>query len=220
VLRRRPDLEMMLLARHREIDARLERAIEAGAVGQVVEVAAGFSPRGFRFARRYRERGLIYVEGDLPDQAAAKRRLLDDAGLAGAGHHVVAIDALADRGDDALAAVMARMLRPGVGTAIITEGLLGYFDRAAVESMWARFAGCLRDFAPGLYLSDLNLAGDLRDPLAEAFRVLLGAFARGKVHLHYDRPEQAAAALRAAGFAAVELHHPERHVVRVVEART
>ena len=46
-------LEAYLLARHRAIDARLERAIERGEVTQVIEVACGLSPRGWRFAKRY-----------------------------------------------------------------------------------------------------------------------------------------------------------------------
>src|ERR687883_1073412 len=48
-----PTLEGMLLARHRIIDALLARAIDDGRVSQVVEVACGMSPRGWRFAERY-----------------------------------------------------------------------------------------------------------------------------------------------------------------------
>ena len=42
-----PTLEGFLLARHRAIDALLDQAISSGAVGQVIEVAAGLSPRGW-----------------------------------------------------------------------------------------------------------------------------------------------------------------------------
>ena len=35
----RPDLDAMLLARHRALDALLERAIVTGGVGQVIEIA-------------------------------------------------------------------------------------------------------------------------------------------------------------------------------------
>src|SRR4051812_43465992 len=45
----RPNLDEMLLARHRCLDALLERAIASGEVSQVIEVAAGLSPRGFTF---------------------------------------------------------------------------------------------------------------------------------------------------------------------------
>src|ERR1043165_4288967 len=42
-------LEGMLLARHRLIDLRLQHAIDAGEITQIIEVAAGLSPRGWRF---------------------------------------------------------------------------------------------------------------------------------------------------------------------------
>src|SRR5690242_18701537 len=48
-----PTLEGMLLARHRLIDLRLTQAIDAGEIAQVIEVAAGLSPRGWRFRKRY-----------------------------------------------------------------------------------------------------------------------------------------------------------------------
>src|SRR5262245_35856576 len=60
-----PALEDVLLGRHLVIDERLAQAIDRGEVEQVLEVAAGLSPRGLRFTRRYRDR-LHYIEGDLP----------------------------------------------------------------------------------------------------------------------------------------------------------
>lgn len=223
-----PNLDMMLLARHRVLDHLLARAIDDGRVGQVLEVAAGLSGRGFRFARRYP--GLRYVETDLPDMAAHKRRLLDGAGLRRRGLDVLPLDALADHGPTSVAAVAAS-LDPTCGTAIVTEGLLGYFDRPTVSAMWHRFASALDAFPHGLYLSDLNLAGDLGGMrTAAVFRALLSAFARGRVHLHFGSARAAAAALRAAGFGTARLHRPEtvrgvdlpggrrRHVVRVIEA--
>jgi O-methyltransferase involved in polyketide biosynthesis len=211
----RPSLDSMLLARHRTIDRLIAGAIESGAVGQVVEVAAGFSPRGFQFARRYP--GLRYLETDLPAQADAKRRILDDAGLRAPGHEVVALDALKDASFDDL----LQHLDPTVGTVLITEGLLNYFERGAVDGMWRRFARFLARFPKGLYLSDLNLAGDVEGQFtARAFRHLLGVFARGRIHLHHPDPPAVVAALVDAGFARAEVHAPaERTLVRVLEAR-
>src|SRR3954471_21693303 len=60
-----PTLEGMLLARHRVIDLRLAQAIDAGEIEQIVEVACGLSPRGWRFRTRYGDR-ITYVEADLP----------------------------------------------------------------------------------------------------------------------------------------------------------
>src|SRR6187455_3287990 len=51
-----PTLEGLLLARHRIIDDLLSSAIEDGRVKQVIEVACGMSPRGWRFAQRFGDR--------------------------------------------------------------------------------------------------------------------------------------------------------------------
>src|SRR5680860_1088598 len=67
-------LEAFLLARHRLIDRLLGEAIAAGRVGQVIEIAAGMSPRGLRFSRLHPD--LTYVEADLPAMAARKRAAL------------------------------------------------------------------------------------------------------------------------------------------------
>src|SRR3954467_11756356 len=123
-----PTLERNLLARHRLIDHLLEAAIEEGRISQVLEIAAGMSPRGWRFAGRYGER-LTYLEADLPEMAARKR-----AALRGAGDlpnlRVVDVDAMRDDGPDSIAAVAAT-LDHGQGLAVITEGLLVYFDHAS-----------------------------------------------------------------------------------------
>jgi O-methyltransferase involved in polyketide biosynthesis len=201
-----PSLEAMLLARHRVIDHLLDEAITSGEIGQVVEIAAGLSPRGHRFMERHRDRGLVYVEGDLPGMAGRKRAILDGAGLLGAGHHVVELDALADDGPRSLARVAGELLDPAVGTAIITEGLLNYFDADRVTGLWRRFAGVLRRFPRGRYLADLSLGDETRSRGTRAFIAALSAFARGQVHLHFATSDDAAAALDAAGFAQIRLH--------------
>jgi O-methyltransferase involved in polyketide biosynthesis len=231
-LARRPNLESMLLARHRVIDHLLARAVDRGDVRQVIEIAAGFSPRGYRFAERYRTIGLRYVEGDLPAQSAEKRRLLDGAGLRGAGHEVIPLDALVDEGPASLPEVAAS-LSPSEGCAVITEGLLSYFDLPSVKALWRRIARLLGGLPGGVYLSDLHLSGEARGMrTAFAFRMALQVFARGRVYMHFEREADAVAALHEAGFSSVTLHKPadlaaevdvpdggRAHVVRIVEAR-
>ena len=196
-----PALEDMLLGRHRAIDERLTLAIERGEIQQVLEVAAGLSPRGLRFTRRH-PTDLFYIEGDLPDMARRKRQALSRAGSAPGAHHlVVEVDALADDGPASLAAVASRFFDPARGLAIVTEGLLNYFDRAAVEGMWARFARVLSRHEHGLYLSDLHLGDDVDGTRgARAFTALLSVFARGKVHFHFADTGEAGRAVLAAGF--------------------
>ena len=226
-----PTLEGFLLARHRAIDTLLAQAIDSGAVGQVVEVAAGLSPRGWDFSRRYGGR-IDYVEADLPQMARRKRERLAAAGLESPRHRVVALDALADGGKLSLDA-LARTLDPGKGLAIITEGLLNYFDTPAVLGMWRRFAGVLRSFPAGAYFSDLHLASDNRGAPTRAFGKVLGSFVRGRVYLHFGSVAEAEAALRSSGFARGRLFSPPPQstasgsvdrrgasLVRIVEAAT
>ncbi len=198
-----PSLEGMLLARHRLIDLRLHHAIEAGEIQQIVEVAAGLSPRGWRFAAQYGDR-ITYVEADLPAVVAHKRRILAALGGETSHHHTAEIDALAEEGPSSIAAICAD-LDPTRGTAIITEGLLNYFERDAVVAMWRRFATALRRFPRSLYLSDVMLRDDNRGPVSAGLSWLLSAFVRGRVHLHFDTPERAEDALEDAGLVGILL---------------
>lgn len=190
-------LERYLLARHRAIDRLLEEAIDSGRVSQVIEVASGLSARGWRFSSRYGER-IDYVEADLPAMAERKRRALGDMGSLSDHHRVVALDALAVGGPESLPGVASGMQRER-GTAVITEGLLGYLDTPSVLGLWERIAEVLESFPSGLYLSDLHI-GAVADLPVRAFRLLLSAFVRGQVHLHFDRAEDAVRELRRAGF--------------------
>lgn len=203
-----PTLEGMLLARHRIIDDLLARSVESGAIGQVIEVACGMSPRGWRFASRWGD-GLVYVEADLPAMAARKRSALERMGSLSAHHRVADLDVLRPAGDGSLAAISAE-LDPGTGTAIITEGLLSYLGDGPLSAVWHRFAHELERFSRGLYLSDLRLAAE-RDPVEQVFNRALGAFVRGGVHPHFGSEGAAAAALEAAGFDSAALHRGDLH---------
>jgi O-methyltransferase involved in polyketide biosynthesis len=192
-----PSLESYLLARHRAIDALLTDAVERHGVSQVIEIAAGMSARGWRFANRYGGR-LTYVEADLPAMAERKRRALERIGSLSEAHRVAQIDALRDDGPGTLAEI-ASALDPDAGLAIITEGLLGYLPTDAVRALWRRIAATLQRFPSGRYFSDLHL-GSVQTPAVRFFRRLLAGFVRGQVYLHFDGAEEAEAALRAAGF--------------------
>ena len=223
-----PTLEEYLLARHQAIDALLARAIERDGVGQVIEVAAGLSPRGWRFAQRYGER-LLYVEADLPEMAERKRAALERMGSLGERHRVREVDALRDDEDPgSLESVLAE-LDERAGLAIITEGLLGYLPPDAVRGMWRRFATGLERFSTGRYISDVHMGGAVT-PAVRAFRVLLSGFVRGRVYLHFDGPDEAVAGLRDAGFARAEVRPagdigetaggPNSRLAHILEAST
>ena len=217
----RPTFEGLLVARHRTLDALLAAAIERGEIGQVIELAAGLSARGWRFLRRYGD-ALTYVEADLPGMAARKEQLLGR--LPGPAPRVVTVDALRDEGPGSLAAV-AGTLDPDVGTAIVTEGLLNYFDTAAVEGMWRRFASVLRGFPTGAYFADLILRSEAGSLAARLGAGLLSTVVRGRVHLHFPTEAEAESVLRASGFPAADLvpadpRTPSSRLVRIVDAWT
>jgi O-methyltransferase involved in polyketide biosynthesis len=226
-----PSIEQVLLARHRTIDHQLTRAIEAGTIRSVIEIACGLSGRGARFAQRHPET-LTYVEADLPAMAARKRDLLAAAGLGSDRHRVVDIDALKDDGPTSLAEIAAE-LDPAGGVAIITEGLLNYFPVAEVTGMWRRFATVLSRFPAGLYLADIHLEEDNKGAVATGFSALLGAFVRGRVHVHFRDIADCRRELELGGFARSDVLRPEELVditgpidpassrrVRIIEAWT
>jgi O-methyltransferase involved in polyketide biosynthesis len=202
-----PSLETYLVARHRAIDVLLSAAIERHGITQVVEVAAGMSPRGWRFVNRYGDR-LTYIEGDLPAMAERKRRALERIGSLSDHHQVRVLDALRDEGPESLGAIAAE-LDPGRGLAIITEGLLGYLPTPAVLDLWRRFAAVLDGFRAGRYISDIHL-GDVQTTAVRGFRLFLSAFVRGQVHLHFDDAATAEARLRECGFASAAVRPAAR----------
>jgi O-methyltransferase involved in polyketide biosynthesis len=219
-------LEHYLLTRHRAIDLVLSRAIEAGEIGAVIELAAGLSPRGWRFHRRHGER-LDYVETDLEAMSARKREALDEIGCLSERHRVQTLDALRHDGPLSLAEAAASLDHER-GLAIVCEGLLGYLESAAVLDLWRRCARELGRFPSGLFVCDLHL-GEVQSACVHAFRVLLSAFVRGRVHLHFDSAAQARRALIDAGFADAAVHRGgalldgtgrSARLVHIIEAST
>lgn len=199
-------IDALMLARHKGIDALLARHIESGRVTQVIELAAGLSPRGWRFMQRYGDR-ITYIETDLPHMAALKGKLLADAGLASPRHRVTTVNALLNSGPNSLHE-LAQSLDRGAGVAVITEGLLSYLDPAAAKAVWRRIALALKPFPHGVYLSDAYVRQDRFGIGGLLFRAVIQRFVRGRMHVHFQTPAEAAEALRATGFASATLHEP------------
>jgi O-methyltransferase involved in polyketide biosynthesis len=224
-----PTVDGMLLARHRVIDHLLEKAIERDVVGQVIEVAAGLSPRGWRMSRVHPK--LHYIEADLPVMIARKRDVLERAAAVGARHELVEIDALADAGPASIGAIAER-LDPTSGAAFISEGLLNYFPADTAERMWRRFGAALSRFPTGLYLADLVVGRDAPGLMVRLFRAALATFVRGGIYLDFADDAVPRRELTIAGFTRVQLHRPLEFApiigglepagaqhVRIIEAR-
>lgn len=194
-----PTLSDFLLARHDLIDQKLHALIDSNQVSQVIEIAAGLSPRGSRFIEQYGE-DLTYIETDLPEMVANKRKLLAQRLSVCPNHRIEIMDAFAADGPHSLSAIAAE-LDPDKGLVIITEGLLNYFDRSAVLALWQRIGSTLSVFQPGHYFSDIHFASDNDDLLSQAFAKALGAFVRGRVYLHFHSGAEVQAAMQGMGLA-------------------
>lgn len=200
-------LEQILRQRHMLLDALLLRAVRERGVTQIVEIAAGLSGRGRRLLAQ-EPRLVRYIECDLPAMADRKRRLLARIGNVDARHEVRDIDALAVDGPLSLRQ-LAATLDSSAPVAFVTEGLVNYFDRARVEQLWRGIADAASPFPAAALFSDLHVRNEALPYLpARVFITALGVFARGRLHLHFGDADEAAAALRNAGFVDVTLHAP------------
>lgn len=201
------DIEAFLLQRHLQIDAQLTEAIERRGVRQVVEIACGLSPRGRRFCSRYPE--LQYLEADLPAMAARKRLLLHGEGWLDGRHQVRAVDILAERGSQSLAALLASLDR-SQPVVVITEGLVNYFPLELIEGFWSRLATGLSGFPEATYLTELY--PDLREhPRYRQLRwgvELIGRLTRGSYPLHYRDHAEIVTGFQRCGFARVQVLDP------------
>lgn len=188
-------LKHTLLHRHFGIDHLLRQA----RCRQVIEVAAGFSPRGSAVSA---DPALRYFEVDLPSVIATKRRLLE---ATAAGRGVLA------RGNFALVAGDAGALdwsRFGSQPSfVITEGLMMYFDRTTQMRVWgeiARFLGRNRgeyvfDYLPAPEEPARSLAGRVLSRLRRG--------SRGRTFPCDGRSRhEIAEDLRAAGFGQIDIH--------------
>lgn len=96
------------------------------------------------------------------------------------------MDILADQGADSLAQLFAGLdsTRP---VAVITEGLVNYFELAVIEGFWSRLATQLQRFPQAIYLTELY--PDLQEhPRYRQLRwgvELVGRLTRGNYSLHY-----------------------------------
>lgn len=130
-----------------------ERALETYSPDRVVELGAGLSRRGLTWAL---DRDVPYVELDLPHMVAAKRAALD-RGLTGAARvkadallRTEARDILADDFADWLADTLKGSARP----AVVTEGVLPYFELVEKLRVAQSVGRALRAIGGGLFVSD------------------------------------------------------------------
>jgi O-methyltransferase involved in polyketide biosynthesis len=192
-----PTLEGMLLARHRCLDHLLAAAIEDGRVSTVVELAAGLSPRGWDFKRRFGDR-LHYIEVDLPGMVQRKSLLLEglQSTYEGEDIEVVPCNVFSPGAVEALLETLDKTK----GLAVVSEGLVNYFPTEEVEALWQGVARGLKSFKHGVYLSDLKLGSANEGKHAQSMMLAISVLVKSTVHTHFASMTEARESLRAAGF--------------------
>jgi O-methyltransferase involved in polyketide biosynthesis len=150
VSRRAPSTVQSLAVRHLTIDGELERL----GPDLIIEIGAGLSRRGVTWAA---DRGVRYVEVDLPGIVAAKQAHLRRAPAALRERidrqlQLVSFDILDPRFAAWLAAQLTGARRP----VVIGEGLLYYFDDDERACIAAAVRRALAAAGGGVFLSDVR----------------------------------------------------------------
>lgn len=128
--------------RHRWFDAYLEQA----APRLAIEIGAGLSARGISYAGAHE--ACNYVDYDLPGMVATKRARLAKMQLP-ANYALRAGDVLAP-------GLGSELTAPGAdGVAVLSEGLVDYFDIDAKTRAWTHIAQMLERLGGGRYLFEI-----------------------------------------------------------------
>jgi O-methyltransferase involved in polyketide biosynthesis len=129
---------------------------------QIIEFAAGISPRGYQWARM--SPGTIYVESDLPQLMIHKAKLVRNACMAEGQrargvHHCCAANVL-DR-ESVFRAI--ENLDSNNAFTIATEGLLLYFGQQEMEQFFSNVREILIRFPHATWVTDLVSKSNLGD---------------------------------------------------------
>jgi O-methyltransferase involved in polyketide biosynthesis len=187
-------LKHTLIQRH----AGIEHLLQLSNCSQVIEIAAGFSPRGSAVSANP---SIRYFEVDLAPVIAAKRAMLQ---ATPAGQAVLRRVNFALLEGDVTAMDWTRFA--ACPSFIITEGLMMYFDRARQLAIWRDIVRFLRS-RRGEYVFDyLPVPDEPRRSFAGRFLSRLRGPKRRAFPCDDRNRDEIADDLRAAGFKNIAVH--------------
>ena len=187
--------------RHTLLDDHLKQLIEQYPDLQVLEIAAGLSPRGWWFRSHYPE--IEYRELDLPAMAQTKQSALQQ--IDSNSPEVLSADLFTE--DFARAFEVFDPSRPLV---IISEGLINYFDKALLSQLLRSIIQYGQEFEKLYYLTDLY-PEPVKNKLAKVIwssSRLLKFMSRSAFTFHFVSPLEVKAFFKNAGFDQVEVIQP------------
>ncbi|MEC7120300.1 MAG: class I SAM-dependent methyltransferase [Pseudomonadota bacterium] len=190
-----------LKQRHTLIDRQLDRLLDQYPDLQVLEIAAGLSPRGWRYRQKHPH--LTYVEADLPDMAAAKRVALQH--IEQPTPRIEAVDLFTDQ-----LSTLLRSFDPERPLVVISEGLVNYFTQDMLVELWGNLAEGLSQFPVGVYLTDIYpepIKHRLARLIWNASR-LLKVLSRSAFTFHFQSPEDLRTLMNDTGFYKIKVFQP------------
>ncbi len=145
------NIDTFLLQRHQLINQQIQYLVEQQGVTQILELAAGLSPRGIQISRRYPH--VHYIESDVPSMQAHKSKLLNKLVKP---HNLESIPcffmAQKQQANISQALSLFKQTEP---TLVISEGLINYFTQTQLQQGFKQISQALSCFKQGTYLTDL-----------------------------------------------------------------
>ena len=190
--------------RHTMLDDALKRLIEQYPNLQVLEIAAGLSPRGWWFRQHYPD--IDYRELDLPDMAQTKQSALKQ--IEKNSPDILSVDLFTENFRQAFAVFDQN--RPLV---VISEGLINYFDKGLLQQLIQSIAQYGQDFQTLHYLTDLY-PEPVKNKLAKVIwssSKLLKVMSRSAFSFHFIDPMQVQDFFQEAGFHKVDVIQPSTY---------
>ena len=194
-----------LKTRHTLLDERLSDLIAQYPHLQVLEIAAGLSPRGWWFRQHYPN--IDYRELDLPAMAEIKQAALQQ--IDSQQPAVLSADLFTDDFQHAFA-----VFNPARPLVIISEGLVNYFEKPLLQQLLQSIVEYGDRFQVLHYLTDIY-PEPVKNKLAKVIwssSKLLKVMSRSAFTFHFQSPTEVQSFFLEAGFDQVEVIQPSSHI--------
>ena len=193
-----------LQARHTLLDEHLTQLIQQYPDLQILEIAAGLSPRGWWFRSHFPN--IDYRELDLPAMAEIKQNALQEINQN--SPKMLSADLFTE--DFKTAFDVFDSNKPLV---IISEGLINYFDKNLLQQLLKSIVNYGQSFKALHYLTDLY-PEPVKNKLAKVIwssSKLLKWMSRSAFSFHFVNPTEVQDFFKTAGFKQVEVIQPQQY---------
>lgn len=203
------DIKTTLLQRHQLLDRELSQLIGQHPDLQILELACGLSPRGWRINQEYPNN--LYIEADLQGMAQRKQQLLTQLDTINPKHKVCVCNILIEDNAESLEALLQREFDSNKPLVVITEGLVNYFQLADISQFWSRLSKALSAFSAGFYLTDVypKVTQHKFYHWIEFANKSLKVSSKSSFMMHFITPSEAISHLNGCGFGQVTVFNPD-----------